>query len=187
MIESTTQIQTKPRRLKEIDLLKGFGIILVLLGHSYVPGWLFTLIYGFHMPLFFFVAGIFYKKQPTTITIRKSFYQLIIPWIFFVCIEVLVFCLMWSISLRSISNGINYTIENIDFLGRESMTYLAIWFLICLFFIRVLYSCIDNLIHSQWIKIIIFITGYIIVPYLHIPFFIDTAIGSIIFYSASKI
>ncbi|MBE6970196.1 MAG: hypothetical protein E7442_08810 [Ruminococcaceae bacterium] len=42
-------------RDKRMDVLKGFGILLVVLGHMKPPfeGW----IYAFHMPLFFFISG----------------------------------------------------------------------------------------------------------------------------------
>ncbi|MBO6252009.1 MAG: acyltransferase family protein [Muribaculaceae bacterium] len=48
-------------RLREFDLLKGIGILLVILGHIHIPSDLFcSLIYGVHMPLFFFVSGLLY-------------------------------------------------------------------------------------------------------------------------------
>ena len=42
-------------RNKTIDVVKAWGIILVIMGHTYSPfnKW----IYSFHMPLFFFVSG----------------------------------------------------------------------------------------------------------------------------------
>ncbi len=43
------------KRIEWIDVLKGIGIILVILGHTHV---LFrTYIFSFHMPLFFFISG----------------------------------------------------------------------------------------------------------------------------------
>lgn len=40
-----------------IDVLKGWGIILVIWGHS--SQFLFNEIYSFHMPLFFFLSDVF--------------------------------------------------------------------------------------------------------------------------------
>lgn len=40
-----------------IDVLKGWGIILVIWGHS--SQFLFNEIYSFHMPLFFFCRDVF--------------------------------------------------------------------------------------------------------------------------------
>ena len=42
------------KRISYIDMAKGIGIILVVLGHSIFPSEnLTTWIYSFHMPLFF--------------------------------------------------------------------------------------------------------------------------------------
>lgn len=52
------------KRLDYIDKLRGFAILLVVMGHLYLP---YTaqgnshpvaeMIYSFHMPLFFFISG----------------------------------------------------------------------------------------------------------------------------------
>lgn len=44
-------------RIVSFDILKGGGILLVILGHIQIPYMLKTVIYSFHMPLFFFVSG----------------------------------------------------------------------------------------------------------------------------------
>ena len=59
------------KRLDWIDIAKGIGIILVVLGHTLVPqvretgfaGFLWIFIYNFHMPLFFFYRDICLKKD----------------------------------------------------------------------------------------------------------------------------
>ena len=58
------------KRLDWIDIAKGIGIILVVLGHTLVPqvretdfaGFLWIFIYNFHMPLFFFLSGYLFEK-----------------------------------------------------------------------------------------------------------------------------
>lgn len=61
---------TPPPRIAWVDYAKGIGIILVVVGHVlrglqktpvHVPGWEFadTWIYAFHMPLFFYLSGLF--------------------------------------------------------------------------------------------------------------------------------
>ena len=42
-----------------LDMMRGWAIILVVLGHAGVPDILRTFIYSFHMPLFFFISGFF--------------------------------------------------------------------------------------------------------------------------------
>jgi len=55
---------TRPRNAT-IDIARGIGIILVVLGHNWTVlqerGELFRVIYSFHLPLFFFLSGLFLK------------------------------------------------------------------------------------------------------------------------------
>lgn len=50
-----------------IDIARGIGIILVVLGHNETvlqdKGELFRVIYSFHLPLFFFLSGVFLKDS----------------------------------------------------------------------------------------------------------------------------
>ena len=56
-----------PKRYYEIDILYAIGTLLVVLGHSHSSDWtkfqgtilvgIINVIYAFHMPLYFFIAG----------------------------------------------------------------------------------------------------------------------------------
>lgn len=53
------------QRIPELDLFKGIAILLVVCGHIVLKNWpnaldthpVYTWIYSFHMPLFFFISG----------------------------------------------------------------------------------------------------------------------------------
>lgn len=51
------------KRINWIDALKGFGILLVIVGHSGCPAWLLHWLYIFHMPLFFMLSGLMVKES----------------------------------------------------------------------------------------------------------------------------
>ncbi len=51
------------KRNNAIDIAKGFGIILMVIGHAEMPSILTRSIYLFHMPLFFIAAGYFFKTS----------------------------------------------------------------------------------------------------------------------------
>ncbi len=55
--------QEKPlvQRDDKWDMVKGIGIIFMVLGHSGIPCSIHDFIYLFHMGLFFFVSGYFLK------------------------------------------------------------------------------------------------------------------------------
>jgi len=54
------------KRNHQVDLLRGIGIVLVVLGHSYwvLPEDIWRWVYGFHMPLFFFLSGYMQSDPP---------------------------------------------------------------------------------------------------------------------------
>lgn len=61
------------KRIEALDIAKGIGIILVIIGHmssSYLRNW----IYSFHMPLFFILSGICFKteKYPSFLPFLKQ-------------------------------------------------------------------------------------------------------------------
>ena len=68
-------------RYKELDLMKGIGIILVYLGHSFnlkgligndIFYYLYGTIYSFHMPLFFLISG-FLMNNGKDIQLKKYY------------------------------------------------------------------------------------------------------------------
>jgi polysaccharide biosynthesis protein PslL len=64
-----------PQRIVHIDIAKGIGILLVVLAHNglqaYAP-FLHQFIYAFHMPLFFFLSGMFFKPEIGFLELLKS-------------------------------------------------------------------------------------------------------------------
>ena len=50
-------------RNTSISIAKGIAIILMVAGHAECPGTLMSLIYIFHMPLFFITAGYFFSRR----------------------------------------------------------------------------------------------------------------------------
>ena len=50
-------------RIRWVDIAKGIGIFLVVLGHCQITENVLTLITTFHMPLFFFLAGYVFRPE----------------------------------------------------------------------------------------------------------------------------
>lgn len=87
--------------LDYLDLAKGFGIILVIMGHSLFP--LHIAIDIFHMPLFFFISGITFSiNNNVTISERifKKIDRIFIPLIFFSLLSS-----VFEFFLKPVSNG----------------------------------------------------------------------------------
>ena len=121
-------------RLNQYDILKGIGIILVMLGHAISSTtYLSYFISGFHMPLFFICSGIFYKDVPVWKGLKKDVKGLLVPWFTFV----LVLCLCAFVIDRMSSKGFAPTFNILD--EHCWLLYYTIWFLVCLFITRQLY------------------------------------------------
>ena len=56
-------MEREKSRVEYIDLFRAFGIVLMIMGHikfgSHFDKW----IHAFHMPMFFFVSGWFYRSK----------------------------------------------------------------------------------------------------------------------------
>ena len=96
------------KRLTYLDMVKGFGILLVILGHTYpdsnsIKIW----IYSFHMPLFFIISGILLNHTNTedkdikSIIISK-FKSLIIPYIFFELLAIFIWMILNEFTLNAL-------------------------------------------------------------------------------------
>lgn len=68
------------KHLHWLDIAKGIGIILVVIGHCVFPNHL--LIDSFHMPLFFVLAGLTFKIKPASIFILSKINRIGVPFIF---------------------------------------------------------------------------------------------------------
>lgn len=82
---------TSSKRLEWVDLAKGIGTLLVIIGHtlpynkSLTEKHILAIIYSFHMPLFFMLSSITYKfssnKTEFLGKVKKSWHHLMIPFL----------------------------------------------------------------------------------------------------------
>ncbi len=88
IFHATTTGQYTDKKILHIDVAKGFGILLVALGHNVIiSGELARIIYSFHVPLFFFLSGLFFNPdiRIVELIVNKS-KSLLKPYIVFMAI-----------------------------------------------------------------------------------------------------
>lgn len=139
-------------QIVSFDILKGGGILLVILGHIQIPYMLKTVIYSFHMPLFFFVSGCFFRpislreflQKDQTITDSLGLFAF------------LLFAYLFVLKLNETHNwakAISLPVTSMfdGFLGDENSFILfhVIWFLICLFEVSFVYLLIHKITPLQ--------------------------------------
>lgn len=146
----------KPRNL-QMDILRGIGIILIVLGHSGFPNTHF--LYLFHLAIFFIVSGYFFKedyvkdKECLKHFILNKIKRLYVPFVIGNIICVLLNNFFIDMNLYSDITHTYYTIKEmlinvlkvILFRGHTEMLG-ATWFLPILFMITVIYAIIEYLI-----------------------------------------
>lgn len=127
-------------RIEVLDFAKGLAIFLVIMGHATdnlaTPLWRLV-IYSFHMPLFFLVAGMVVKPVDVTERgslidfLRKNFLALVVPFV--------IWGLVYScFSYENFGNILYGTYEMLS----KSHSLTSLWFLPVLFLAR------------QWVEIL---------------------------------
>ena len=132
-------------RDNRIDLLKGFAMYLVILGHACagkdylrLP---FNFVYSFHMPLMFFLSGYLlhslwkakYKKENKALFLGKKALSLLLPY------------LSWTILMPWIFSGFSLVELKADLLTATGLYGEGLWFLPVLFGLYAAYVLFDAL------------------------------------------
>jgi fucose 4-O-acetylase-like acetyltransferase len=112
-----------------LDLLKGIGILLMILGHMHLPGRLTTFIFSFHMPLFFFVSGYLYRDKPIAEIIQSNAQKILLPYI-------VTGSFVWLIEAFAKDNytwGLSILLGNGSYPVWQFTEYYVgpLWFLVC--------------------------------------------------------
>ncbi len=122
-------------RLTHIDIAKGIGILLVVAGHNWIvlasKGELYRMVYSFHIPLFFILAGTFFNSSKSFgVTLKERFQTLLIPY-FFTSAIVEIVALAFNFDLNLFFKSMLWV-----FYGTGTqMRWVAFWFLTHLFLV----------------------------------------------------
>lgn len=172
-----------------IDIMKGIAIIAVIAGHI-LPGGSYghKLIYSFHMPLFFLIAGYLYK--PSTIYKKKlvtDFRRLIVPYLVVATIFTII------LTRRSFLPGLEYSV--IATIWGEAYHHHSLiwstaphigtaWFLPALFWCRQVFNLIfTRVMHPNIIITLLSIISVIVDYYfINLPFALLPGMSAMLFY-----
>jgi len=139
-----------------VDVLRGIGILLVVSGHAssgssmnvFAP-------YSFHMPLFFFISGLFFsdtKVDGVLPTIIKNTKSLLLYstafYMFYACVCWVITRLGFTAFAQPFSLELIF-LNQFTTSGAYSFT-AAYWFIPCLFFVKLYFS----LIHARLVSLI---------------------------------
>lgn len=189
--------QTK--RYDYIDAAKGIGMFAIIWGHICTYGFSNDFVYAFHIPLFFFLSGLTYKrtKFPTfsSFALHRA-KTLLLPYVIF---SVLTWAL-WATYNLILHNPINLWWPLFQTLvaqgsGKFLIHNTALWFLPCLYAIEAIYYYIDKLpvLWNALVCIICALIGVWMIngAFSHIlrllPWSLESAFAALIFYCVGNI
>lgn len=175
-----TNSYLKTKRIDFLDIAKGIGILLMVIGHC-IPIYsaINRYIYYFHMPLFFIISGICYNSKKYTFLslLKKRIKQLMIPFVtFFVLL--IPFCLVFD----------KYYELN-TFIYRAPYT---MWFLLILFLVEINYywlRIISSNIVMRFVLIIFFfcVSSFFSMKNIHLPYSLDALCAGISFFAIGNL
>lgn len=178
---------------KKINYLRGLGIILVVLGHSFPTGdfngnsiysYIHKFIYSFHMPLFFWISGVcsigiykVIKENKYKEFYVKKLSKLIVPYFAIALLATPIKLILNKFSQRPIV--LSDLVKNILFYpGEGPVVYM--WYVYTLFIIFAILPIVVKI--PKWIALPVFIVLNIISPNMTGFMCIATVCRSLIYF-----
>lgn len=157
----------KIERVGYVDVYRGMGIILMIMGHVGYGTVFDKFIHAFHMPMFFFISGVFFVPDINLAGyVKKKAKTLLLPYLFFGVFHYVIYSLMYGFKVAGLKCLFFYNTE------LEMPIAGAIWFLTALFFSCIIVNIIHVYIKFPWMKIciicVISIIGTIFKTYFNI-------------------
>lgn len=145
-------------RNEQLSILKGFGIILMVVGHSGAPDLLHDFVYLFHMSLFYYASGYFFKEAYLSRKlefVKKRVKGLYFPFlkygIFFLLLHNVFFRFNIYNGEYGFQGGASFLYAASDYwekflgllkFGGAEQLLGAYWFLSSLFIVSILFLCL---------------------------------------------
>lgn len=145
----------RSNRIEWIDLCKAIGIFLVVFAHVDTTVVSSVYIFGFHMPLFFFLSGVVFNYEKYTVKsfIKSRFNGLIIPYVFFYLITYV----YWLFIERNVRPLDMTWWQPLIGLFQGTGHYTAhngiLWFLPCLFVVELIFFLICEITDKNILRV----------------------------------
>lgn len=181
-------------RFDYIDIAKGLGILAVVWAHIMLVGWSHEIIYAFHMPFFFFVAGMLFKREKYAFFcdfLKKRSKRLLVPYFIYAIGSYVLWAGLkyvshepWEVILKPLPQ-----ILIAQGSGRFMCFNSALWFIPCLFVVEILYFFKTS---KDWLNLLLtlmcaalsFVLGFIYGEkyWFLLPFNFDAVLIALPFY-----
>lgn len=191
----------KKNRMDYIDTLKGIGILFVVYAHvNYTPMPL-TLIYSFHMPLFFIVSGMLFDSSrygSFGTFLNRRCRTLLVPYLLFSAVSMAYVlasanCFPARFDL-DIADCRSYILQVFLAQGSKGVLNVPLWFVPCLFVVELLYYFLSKLEIALRIPVCMALaalgwlleSGLLVFDNTVLPWTLDSALFALSFYAAGN-
>lgn len=131
-----------------IDIAKGIGILTVVLCHNWIlyenRGELSRIVFSFHMPLFFFISGLFFKPNQTFYQLLISKADALLKPFFIVLIGIFIFDYFFFQPI-----DVTKKIIELIYASGTTVSLIPLWFLSHLYFVFIFAWAINKWILSK--------------------------------------
>lgn len=166
------------QREKDLDVARGIGMLAVMTAHMKVDRMLYTLIYTFHLPLFFFISGYCFKyDEKFSRFALKKIKGYLVPYVF--CALII---LIYDVIVSLINHkGYKMVVPEIMKFVVQ-VRYTTLWFLATLFLGTMIFWLIHKVCRHKLypVTIVSIILGILFILYdtkvkVSLPWNLDTA------------
>ena len=184
-------------RIQWIDIAKAITILLVVFGHTLRGGGAHKMMYGFHVPTFFLLAGMTCKTTDIGKRIGKDFLRIMVPYYIFGFASILIFAVLGTVAADRLSMDVDTSFGKnlVELLvmnskGGRMKFNLPLWFLPCLFATKMVYYGLVKLFKDNQVKILIASLVLAVVGFVYtglggpsLPFNFSVALKMLVFFA----
>ena len=177
-------------RLNWVDQTRGLSIFLVVYGHNFPV--IEPYIYSVHVPLFFFISGMFHKAPISKESITHRAKSLLIPYFLWASL----LYLFWFFAGRNFGKSSTLNLSPIDnfigiFYAQGGQQYMdwgiPLWFLPCLFLVYYFYGWLGRIVQTRFMDsavLFLGVLGLVLAKFVSIslPWSIDVALVALVYY-----
>lgn len=137
-----------------IDIVKFWGMLAIVWGHTLSSGNVRHYLYSFHVPLFFFVIGLFFAppKQSFWKFTAKKAKALLIPFFSFAIISILIFFVLGNLAATALEediSGNSLPANLVEMLTGQCRANRPLWFLPSMFCCYILCFLITRILGNR--------------------------------------
>jgi len=174
------------KRIQYMDVAKGIGIIMIVLGHNSLPSVLANYLYAIHVPLFFIISGFFFKQRTFLEELKWGIRHLLFPlWLTKFLWFLLVSMVYWHTGEYT-GPSLSALLEGMFFEKGEYAVIIGLWYITALFGARIILNIIGRA--KEWLGLLFAIVLFILAKCLYpinnenlFPWCVLQAMGAVVY------